>query len=116
MSRPHTPALDLPPVPQVAREDPESVPALLSLGAVWIEDPDGEETTRQVAACKQDSVATDAQMAIADPLGPGTRNLGQARPCVVAAVDHEVIVSERVILRKGDGIMTAHGVGLHARR
>ena len=89
------------PVPEVAREDPQAVAALLGLRAVGVEDAHGEAAIRR-RALDQDAVGADAQMPVAERARHGAGDLGPVR------LQHEVVVAEGLVL------VEAHRLGSYA--
>jgi hypothetical protein len=79
-----------------AGEDAKAVAALLGFAAVGIEDAEARVGVRR-GDQRQDSVAADAAMAVAEGTdGAGGEAEGEGR-----GVDHQVVVAEPVALAKG---------------
>ena len=83
----------------VAGRDPEPVAALLRLGGVGVVDPDRHR--RRIEG--QQPVGAEAEVTIAD-----RGQKGDDRLHVGGKVDHQVVISERLVFDQLDGIVLGH--------
>src|SRR5690606_29810074 len=86
------------PAEQVRGENPESVPALLRLAAVRVEDLEPDRVLIQIT--DQDPVRPGAVVPVAERARPGRRH----RPRQLRGVHHQVVVAQGLTLREGDSV------------
>ena len=84
---------DDPMIPEVAREDAQSVSALFGLGPVRVEDAQAVGFAVAGSGAQQHAVGSDAEVTIAD-----ATNDRRIEAWPVGLFEDEVIVAERVVL------------------
>ena len=98
-------------VEEVAGEDAQSVAALFGLRSVGVENPHGLDSTvaLRVGRPDQHPIRSDAEPAVAQ--GAGHRRTIPG--CPGFALDHQVVVAERLILGKSQHRSSSAGDGIH---